>query len=52
MDVMVTSFWSDLPELIKILGIALSAYFTVLLILSSWLRKFIKKSIKYHFGKH
>jgi len=51
MNIMVTSFWSDLPELIKIIGIALSVYFTVLLILSSWLREFIKKSIRYYFEK-
>jgi len=50
-NTVVTSFWRDLPELIKILSVALSTYFIFLLLLSPWLREFIKKSIKYYFGK-
>ena len=50
-NTVVTSFWTDLPELIKILSVALSTYFIFLLLLSPWLREFIKKSIKYYFGK-
>ena len=47
----VKSFWQDTPYLLTLLAITAIIYFGIVLLLSKWLRDFIKKSIKHYLGK-